>query len=126
MIQLAAMAAGSIGVAAAAAWIAALRGNPNLAPPIFGGMIGPLLAAMVTWVIVNRTFRSNPAGLTNIMIGAFGAKAVFFGIYAVAMVKVIGMDVRAFGLSFAGFFIALYAVEAAMFARLFRTAQGTR
>lgn len=127
MIQLLGMAAGAIGAAAVAASVAASRGNPEVIAPIFGGMIGPLLAAIITWVIVTRTFRSNPAGVTNVMIAAFAAKAIFFGVYAVAMVKLFDMDVRPFGLSFASFFIALYAVEAALFARLFRSvAQGTR
>jgi len=127
MIPLASMAIGAIGIAAAAAAIASSRGVPEVAPAIFGGMIGPLVAAMATWVLVSQTFRRNPAALTNLMIAAFAVKAVFFGVYAVAMVKLFGMDVAAFGLSFAGFFIALYAVEAALFARLFRAAvQETR
>ena len=127
MIPFVAMAVGSVAVAAIAAGIASAQGNSGLTAPIFGGMIGPLVAALATWVIVTRTFRSNPAGLTNLMVAAFGVKALFFGVYIVAMVKVFGLDVRPFGLSFAGFFIALYAVEAALFARLFRgVAQGTR
>ena len=84
-------------------------------------MIGPLMAAMATWVIVTRTYRINPVALTNVMVAAFGVKAVFFGVYCVAMVKLFGMDITVFGLSFAAFFIALYAVEAALFARLFRS-----
>jgi hypothetical protein len=126
MIPLASMALGAIGIAVAAAAIAASRGYPQLGPSIFGGMVGPLVAALATWVLVTHTFRRNPAALTNLMIAAFGVKAVFFGIYAVAMVRMFGLDVAAFGLSFAGFFIALYAVEAALFARLFQSAQGMR
>jgi hypothetical protein len=114
------MAIGAIGVAAASAGIASAQGRSDLIAPIFGGMIGPLVAAIATWVIVSATFRRNPAALTKLMIGAFGVKAVFFGIYCVAMVKLFDLDVRPFGLSFAGFFISLYAVEAALFSRLFR------
>ena len=126
MIPLAGMAVGAIGTAAAAAAIASSRGLPEMAPSIFGGMIGPLLAAMATWMLVTRTFRRDPAAVTGVMMTAFGAKVVFFGVYAVAMVKGFGLDVSVFGLSFAGFFIALYAAEAALFARLFRTVQGIR
>ena len=126
MIPLASMAVGAIGVAAAAAVIASSRGEPDLAPAIFGGMIGPLVAAMATWVLVTYMHRRNAAAVTNLMIAAFGIKAAFFGIYAVAAVKVFELDVATFGLSFAAFFIGLYAVEAALFARLFRTAQEAR
>ena len=126
MIPLASMAVGATGVALAAAAIAASRGYPELGPSIFGGMIGPLVAAMATWVLVSQTFRRNPAALTNLMIAAFGIKAMFFGVYAVAMIKLFGMDVATFGLSFAAFFIGLYAFEAALFARLFQSAQQAR
>jgi hypothetical protein len=121
------MTMGAVGAAAIAAGIASSRDLHHLTGPIFGGMIGPLVATLATWVIVTKTFRANPAGVTNVMIAAFGVKAVFFGVYAVAMVKLFGFDVAAFGLSFAAFFIGLYAVEAALFARLFRApAQETR
>jgi hypothetical protein len=73
-----------------------------------------------TWLVVTRTHRRNPAAHA-VMLGAFGVKAIFFATYAIAMVKGFGVDLTRFGLSFAVCFITLYAIEAAFFARLFRT-----
>jgi hypothetical protein len=55
------------------------------------GMAAPLAAAVGTWVMVVR-MSSRPQLLTSLMIGAFGAKMVFFGVYVVIMLKV--LDVR--------------------------------
>lgn len=94
---------------------------------VLAGMMGPLVAVVVTGVLVVRTHRSNPAAVQGVMLTAFVIKMVFFAVYAVAMVKGFGVDVRAFGISFGAFFIALYALEAVYFARLFRTpAAGVR
>ena len=83
--------------------------------------MGPLVATVATWIAVSRTHRRRPAAVTNLLVAAFAVKFVFFAVYCVVMVKVVGLSVRAFGLWFAVFFIALYGVEAALFARLFRS-----
>ena len=88
--------------------------------PALAGLIGPLIAVVVTWVVVVRTHRRNPAAVTGVMVTAFGVKALFFGAYAVAMIKVFDLDLQMFAISFTGFFIALYGIEAALFSRLFR------
>jgi hypothetical protein len=88
---------------------------------LLAGLLGPLVAVAATWIVVSRTHRRNPAGVHAVMLGAFGVKAIFFATYAIAMVKGFGVDVATFGLSFAVCFITLYGIEAALFARLFRT-----
>jgi hypothetical protein len=99
----------------------------GIAGPVFGGMIGPLLAVVATWMIVVRTHQANPAAVTGVMMTAFMVKALFFAAYSVVMIKGFGFDVRPFAMSFGAFFIALYGVEAALFARLFRSpAPGVR
>ena len=55
---------------------------------VIGGMIGPLLAVVATWFAVRRAFRRDPAGVQRVMLGAFFAKFVFFGVYVVLMIKV--------------------------------------
>ena len=95
--------------------------------PVMGGVIGPLVAVAVTWVLVSRTFRRDPARVTNVMLGAFFAKVVFFAAYVIVLIKVLAVDPVPFVVSFAVSFIALYALEAVMLARLFRRgAQGGR
>ena len=88
--------------------------------PVVGGIIGPLLAALVTWVVVTRTYRRNPGGVMNVMLAAFLAKAVYFGVYVVVMIKVLELDPVPFIVSFTAAFITLYAIQALLFARLFR------
>ncbi|HEX5069432.1 MAG TPA: hypothetical protein VFV78_04385 [Vicinamibacterales bacterium] len=91
------------------------------------GLGGPLLAVVATWIAVSRAHRRNPAGVHSVMLTAFAVKMVFFAAYAVVMVKGLGLDVSVFGISFAIFFISLYAIEAVLFARLFRApVQGAR
>lgn len=110
----------SLAAAAAVVLIGARMGYDGLARPVFGGLIGPLVAVVATWMAVVRGYRRNPAGLTGLMVKAFLLKALFFVAYVVVMIKVAGFPAQAFGISFVTCFIALYAVEAALFARLFR------
>lgn len=127
MIPAIGMAVGAVAAAFSVVWIGESRGVSDLAAPVFGGMIGPLAAAVTTWLMVARTFRRNPAGVTGVMVTAFMVKALFFGAYVVAMIKVVGLAPQAFIVSFATFFIGLYAVQAALLARLFRAgASGVR
>jgi uncharacterized paraquat-inducible protein A len=114
------LTAGSLAAAAAVVVVGARMGVEGLARPVFGGLIGPLVAVVATWIAVVRGYRRNPAGLTGMMVKAFLVKAVFFVAYVVVMIKVAGFPAQAFGISFVTCFIALYAVEAALFARLFR------
>jgi hypothetical protein len=92
--------------------------------PVIGGIIGPVLAVLATWIAVTRAHRRDPAGVTNVMLAAFLAKAVFFGVYVVVMVKVLELDAMPFIVSFTVTFIVLYAVQGLMFARLFRQSAG--
>jgi hypothetical protein len=120
------MIVGSVAAALGAIALGAAQGA-TLAGPVFGGMIGPLAAAVGTWVVVARTHRRDPGAVFSVMVAAFPIKLVFFAVYTVAMVKGFRLDARLFGLSFAAFFIALYAVEAALLSRRFgRAPQGAR
>jgi F0F1-type ATP synthase assembly protein I len=87
---------------------------------VIGGMIGPLVAVAATWFAVRRAHRRDPAGVQRVMLGAFFAKFVFFGVYVVVMIKVFNFEAVPFVLSFAVSFLGLYALQAVMLARLFR------
>jgi hypothetical protein len=86
---------------------------------ILCGMLAPLVAATGSWVIAERTFRRNPERLTAVMIAAFGAKVVFFGAYVAVMLAVLGLRPTPFVVSFTGYFIGLYLIEALCLRRLF-------
>jgi len=114
------LAVAPLTVASAVVAGGALLGTPGLAPSVFGGLVGPIVAAVATWIAVVRVYRRNPAGVTNVMVKAFLVKAVFFSAYVVAMIKVAALPARSFGFSFVTSFIALYALQATLFVRLFR------
>ena len=109
------MAAASVGSGLAAIGIAGMRSGAE----ILLGMAAPLAAAGVSWVLIERTWKRDPARLTGVMLTALAAKMVFFGAYVAAVIK--GVEVKAvpFVVSFTSFFVGLYAVEALLMRNLF-------
>ena len=83
------------------------------------GMLAPLAATAGSWVLIERTFKRDPQRLTALMIGAFGAKMLFFGAYVAVMFTIVGVQPVPFIVSFTGYFIALYLTEALLMRRLF-------
>src|SRR6185369_12462451 len=55
--------------------------DPGTRLAVLLGMLGPLLAATSSWVLIERTYRENRQKLTNVMIAGFAFKLVFFGFY---------------------------------------------
>jgi len=82
------------------------------------GMIGPLAAASGTWWMIQRIFRRDPSRITPAMMKAFALKAVFFGAYVAAAVKIVGVQPVPFAISFTSYFLALHVVEAIGLRRL--------
>jgi hypothetical protein len=115
------LVAGSLAAATAVVAAGSRMGIDGLAQPVFGGLIGPLVAVVATWAAVVRSYRRDPASVMPAMVKAFMAKVVFFVAYVVVMIKVAALPARAFGISFVTCFIALYAAEALLFKRWFRT-----
>jgi hypothetical protein len=115
MKAVATMIAASLTAAAAAIAIAGRDARAD----VLLGMLAPLGAAGLSWVLVERTFKREPEQLTALMIGAFGAKMVFFGTYVVVMLALVRVAPVPFVVSFTGFFIALYLAEALLMRRLF-------
>jgi hypothetical protein len=83
------------------------------------GMLGPLAGAVSTWVLVARTYTSRPLLLTPLMVAAFAAKLVFFGVYVTIMLTVLSLRSLPFVISFTTYFIALHLFEALCLQRLF-------
>jgi hypothetical protein len=109
------MIAGSLGASLVAI---ALNGRRD-GPEVLLGMLAPLAAVSASWVVTERAYRRDPARLMGLMMRAFAAKMVFFGAYVAVMLKIVGLRPVPFVVSFAGFFIALYLVEALLMRRLF-------
>ena len=83
------------------------------------GMLGPLVATTTSWVLSDRTYRRNPLRLTAVMIQAFMAKIVFFGMYVAIMLRVLGVPLVPFMVSFTIYFVVLYFAQALLLRRLF-------
>jgi hypothetical protein len=86
------------------------------------GMVGPLAAAAGSWVMIERTFRRDPARVTPVMYQSLLLKMVFFAAYVVAGIQGLSLRPTAFVLSFAGYFISLHVIEAIWLRRLFASA----
>ena len=83
------------------------------------GVVGPLAAVLVTWMVVKRIWRARPELLTGVMVAGFAGKMVFFGAYVTAMLTLVALPAIPFVISFTISFIALYAMEAVWMQRLF-------
>ena len=85
---------------------------------IWLGMLGPLASAVASWIAMERQFMRHPGALTGLLIKAFAAKMVFFGVYVAALLKVGGVRPFPFVVSFMSYFVALHALEAVGLRRL--------
>jgi hypothetical protein len=100
-------------------WLAVYAfGGDRLNPEALYGMLGPLAGACITWVAVDRTWRSDPTRLTGVMIVGFAAKLAFFALYVAIMIRVLTLRPVPFVVAFVSYFIALYAMQALFLKRL--------
>jgi hypothetical protein len=105
--------------AGAAAWgVATLVAGRPVNPELLLGLVGPLAAADISWIVMARASASGGERLMKTMVRLLGLKMLLFGMYAVVVLRV--MDVRPvlFVGSFAGFFVMLHALEAMFLRRL--------
>lgn len=88
-------------------------------PAAWAGMIGPLLAATATLMLVQRTSARAPERVTAVMLHAFAAKIVFFLLYVVLALRVLAFDAMPFVASFTISFVTLHGVVAVWLQRRF-------
>jgi hypothetical protein len=102
------------------AWLVAVMfvGRDN-AVAVFVGMLGPLVATVISWVLSDRTYRRNPLRLRGVMILAFMAKIVFFGLYVAIVLRVLRQPLVPFMMSFTSYFVGLHFAQALLLRRLF-------
>ena len=115
MKPVASMAGASV---ASALLAVAIAGRPAVIEVLLG-MLAPLVAVSVSWLLTERTYKRDPQRLSGLMIQAFGAKMLFFGGYVWVMFTVVGVRPIPFVVSFTGYFIGLYLTEALLMRRLF-------
>ena len=106
--------------ASLASWLAiAAVADRGTSVAVLFGMAAPLVVAVATWLLSERTFRRNPERLTSLMMASFGGKMVLFGAYVAVVLKVFAQPAIPFVASFTGYFIALHLCEALLLRRLF-------
>ncbi len=108
------MIAGSLG---SCALVTALGGS-RVSPEALAGMAAPLVSAVLTWIVVERTHAAAPERLTNVLMAAFAIKMVLFGAYAIVALGVLSMRPKPFIASFTGYYVALHVGEALLLKRL--------
>jgi uncharacterized membrane protein YozB (DUF420 family) len=94
--------------------------DPRARLDVLLGMLGPLLMASGSWVLIERTYRERPQALMNVMVAAFAVKLVFFGAYVAVLIRVVALRPAPFIGSFTGYLAGLYFMEALYLRRLFR------
>ena len=97
----------------------------NVGLEVWLGMIGPLAAALASWVVIQRQFRKHPAEVTKQLIKAFAIKMVFFAAYVGVLVKLGGVRPVPFAFSFLSYFVFLHILEAVGLHRLQRSVHST-
>jgi len=99
---------------------------PQAAVEILLGMLGPLLLAIGTLILVERTYRKAPQKLTSLMTQAFFGKMFFYGVYVGVIVGFYSFQALPFAVSFTVYFIGLHLTEALYFQALFRAERRPR
>jgi hypothetical protein len=110
----------SMAVASVASWlVASAIVDRRTSLEVLFGMLGPLAVASGTWFLVSWVYRERPEELTGLMAAAFFLKMAFFGAYVAAMLRIMEFRPVPFVVSFTGYFIGLYLMEALYLKRLF-------
>jgi hypothetical protein len=107
------MVAGCVG-----SWLAVTAIAPALASEVFYGMFGPLVASASAWMVIERVDRTRPERTFGVMVAGFIVKMVFFGVYVAAVFTKPGLQAIPFVVSFTGYFLALYGLQAFWLTRM--------
>ena len=101
-------------------WVcAAVVLGPRANPEVLYGMLGPMTAVLVSWVVVRRAYVANPGGLMGVFVVGIAIKLLFFAAYAVVMLRVLDLRPIPFVASFTCYFVVLHNLEALFMRRLF-------
>jgi hypothetical protein len=101
---------------ASCALIAARSAAPQA---LWIGMIGPLLSAATSWILMERAARLRPSTLSGLMMTAFVVKMLFFAAYVIVALAVLRVPAAPFAIAFTCYFVSLHLTEALLLKRLF-------
>ena len=92
---------------------------PGAALEVGLGAAAPLVVAVGSLALMDRTYKRSPERLTRLLVRAFLAKLVFFGLYMTVTVSMLSLDAIWFAGSFTVAFVALHMAEALHLQRLY-------
>jgi hypothetical protein len=83
------------------------------------GLLAPLVVVVVSWSVVKRAYRANPAGLMPVLLIGMLLKLMCLAAYAAVMLRVLHLRPIPFVAAFTASFIVLHNIEALLMRRLF-------
>ena len=93
---------------------------PGYFTEILLGMIAPLLVTVISIIWINKVFKVDPEKTTATMTKAFFIKMVLFALYFIIILGFYTFEPNPFVISFTGFFILFYIIEAMFLQNLFQ------
>ena len=94
---------------------------PEFFKEIFIGMIAPLLVTMFSIIWIKNVFKTHPEKITVVMTKSFFIKMVLFALYFIIILSFYTFEPNPFVISFTGFFILFYIIEAMFLKKLFQS-----
>ena len=94
---------------------------PQYSKEILFGMIAPLLVSIFSIIWIKKVFKANPEKSTATMAKSFFIKMVLYAIYFLIILSYYTFKPNSFVISFTGFFILFYIIEAIFLQKLFQT-----
>lgn len=94
---------------------------PQYINEVFLGMTAPLLVAIFSIYWIEKVFKIDKEKLTATMTKSFLIKMVLFALYFIIILSFYTFEPIPFVISFTGFFILFYIIEAIFLQKLFQT-----
>ena len=94
---------------------------PQYIIEIFIGMIAPSLVTIFSIIWIKKVFKTDPENVTATMTKSFFIKMVLFALYFIIILSFYAFEPNPFVISFTGFFILFYIIEAMFLQKLFQT-----
>ncbi len=94
---------------------------PQYLYEIFIGMLAPSLVTIFSIIWIKKVFKTDPEKTTSTMAKSFFIKMVLFALYFIIILSFYTFEPNPFVISFTGFFILFYTIEAIFLQKLFQT-----
>jgi len=94
---------------------------PQYKNEILIGMLAPLLVSIFSIYLNKSTFIRHPEKLTSTLIKSFIFKMVLYALFFIVVLSIYDFEPNPFIISFTGFFILFYVIEAVFLQKLIQS-----